>query len=224
MTKVQNVDITWAKYMFDYLQDVGDMTDMHRQVNALRFGSSGAIGNMIDNSLRSGLESYRLFFMSNNNYTTEEYSKIIDDVVFECVRNHSYFNYYCCWGRKPLLDYDHSNSACPTIVRKQSGSTTTSGGNRSFSIATTGSTLDESLHSTPPVPNVIYGNSIVDDEDDDDDNHEVIMVEESTDYSAFPWKPHQDILLLDPNDGSEIADLGSESVDDIDQFVEGFMD
>lgn len=218
MKKIQDVDISWARYMFDYLQDVGDMTDMHRQINALRFGSSGAIGNMIDNSLRSGFESYRLFFQRYNNYTFDEYSQIIDDVVAECRRNHSYFNYYSCWGRKPLLDYEHSTTpAASTMMRKQSGSTTNSGGNYSCSTATI-SNHDINPLSPPPATYAIHRHSSVGDDDESYDE----LVKIPADFSGLTLE--QGDLLLDPNDESEIADLGPDSKDDIDQFVEGFED
>ncbi|KAG2230641.1 hypothetical protein INT48_005909 [Thamnidium elegans] len=110
MKERHGVNVLWSRYMFDYLQDVGDMTDMHRRINPLRFGSTGPVGKMIDTSLRSGFESRRLFFESCLDIPTEIYNEMVNKIVNEAVDCHSFFNYHLCWGRKPLLDYDSTAS------------------------------------------------------------------------------------------------------------------
>ncbi|GAA5798372.1 hypothetical protein HPULCUR_003774 [Helicostylum pulchrum] len=110
MKQKHGVNVLWSRYMFDYLQDVGDMTDMHRRINSLRFGSTGPVGKMIDTSLRSGFESRRLFFEACLNIPTEIYNEMVNKIVNQAIDCHSFFNYHLCWGRKPLLDYDSTAS------------------------------------------------------------------------------------------------------------------
>lgn len=117
MKEKHEVNVLWARHMYDCLHDVGEMTDMQLQVNELRFGSSGPIGEMIDTSLRSGFESHRRFFEST--YNKKDYDQVVEEIVHESIAHRSFFNYYVCWGRKPLLDYDSSCSS----ARKLSVST-----------------------------------------------------------------------------------------------------
>lgn len=104
MKEKHEVNVLWARYMYEYLRNVGEMTDMRMQVHQLHFGSSGPIGKMIDSSLRSGFESHRRFFQCF--YSKEDYDQVIEDIVKESIAHRSFFNYYVCWGRKSLLDYD----------------------------------------------------------------------------------------------------------------------
>lgn len=104
MKKWHGVNILWARHMFDIMNEVGDMVDMHRQVNTLQFGTPGPIGNMIQNSLRLALQSFRSFFETHNNLPSADYDRVINDIVEETKKYHSYFNYYCCWGRNPLYE------------------------------------------------------------------------------------------------------------------------
>ncbi|KAG1141329.1 hypothetical protein G6F38_008500 [Rhizopus arrhizus] len=99
-----DVDVDWAKNMYSCLQKVGQMTDMHQIVRMLRSGNSGPICHTMNNSLKSGLNSYRYFFQKNYNLSSEEYDKITEKVVNEAIDYQSYFSYFNCWGRKPLYD------------------------------------------------------------------------------------------------------------------------
>lgn len=117
MKEKHGVNVFWARYMFNYLQDIGEMTDMHIQVSEIRFGSSGPIGEMLEISLRSAFESHRLFLENCYDIFRKDYDQVIDDIINESITHRSFFNYYVCWGRKPLLDYDTSSSA-----RRQSSS------------------------------------------------------------------------------------------------------
>lgn len=127
MKERHGVNVLWSRYMFDYLQEVGDMTDMHRRINRLCFGSAGPAGKMIDISLRSGFESRRLFFETCLNISTEIYNEMVNNVVNEAINCHSFFNYYLCWGRKPLLDYDSTAS-----IRKESDASVITHENKSI--------------------------------------------------------------------------------------------
>ncbi|KAI8888141.1 hypothetical protein K501DRAFT_210995 [Backusella circina FSU 941] len=105
MKKTKDVDITWCKQMSDYLQNHGDMTDMHCQVGTLQFGLKGAIGDTFRNAFRLALQSHQLFFekecalkMSVHNY--------IDNIMSELVQHRSYLTYYQCWGRKSLFEME----------------------------------------------------------------------------------------------------------------------
>ncbi|KAG1046411.1 hypothetical protein G6F43_011103 [Rhizopus delemar] len=99
-----DVDVDWAKNMYSCLQKVGQMTDMHQIVRMLRSGNSGPICHTMNNSLKSGLNSYRYFFQKNYNLSSEEYDKITEKIVNEAIDYRSYFSYFNCWGRKPLYD------------------------------------------------------------------------------------------------------------------------
>lgn len=105
MKERHGVDIDWAKSMYDCLQQIGQMTNMHRVVRGLQCGKTGPVCSLMNNSLRAGLYSYRYFFQKNYKMSAQEYNRIVDKVVNESIDYQSYFNYYCCWGQKPLYDY-----------------------------------------------------------------------------------------------------------------------
>lgn len=105
MKERHGVDIDWAKSMYDCLQQIGQMTNMHRVVRGLQCGKTGPVCSLMNNSLRAGLYSYRYFFQKNYKMNAQEYNRIVDEVVNESIDYQSYFNYYCCWGQKPLYDY-----------------------------------------------------------------------------------------------------------------------
>lgn len=113
MKERYDVDIDWAKSMYDYLQQVGEMTDMQSAVRDLRCGKSGPISHMMNNSLKSGLHSYRFFFQKNYNISPKEYDRRVNEIVDESVEYQSYFNYYACWGRKTLCDYNSPSEMLP---------------------------------------------------------------------------------------------------------------
>lgn len=117
MKEKHGVNVLWSRYMFEYLQNVGEMTDMHRRVKKLYFGLPGTAGKMADTSLRLGFESRRLFFENCYDIPSENYDEMVNNIVNEAIDRHSFFNYHLCWGRKPLLDYDSSTS-----LRKESTS------------------------------------------------------------------------------------------------------
>lgn len=127
MKEKHGVNVLWSRYMFDYLQDVGDMTDMHRRINPLRFGSTGPAGKFIDTSLRSVFESRRLFFEDCFNIPTAIYNETVNKIVNQAINCHSFFNYHLCWGRKPLLDYDSTAS-----IRKGSAASVLTHEDKSF--------------------------------------------------------------------------------------------
>lgn len=198
MKENHGVDVFWAKVMHEYLQNVGEMTDMHRQMFALPFGTkAGPIGDMIHTSLRFGLESYRLFFLkaSKQTMTDAEYDQIIDDIVNESIERHSCFNYYCCWGRKPLFDHYENipNKDSPIITNTISPLDTP---NR------TGENLPSSSNAT-----LLVASSIPTTDQD--------FSEKKYFMSTYAW---------DSRNKEDFPSLGSENVSDIDQFVEGYED
>lgn len=103
MKEKQDVNVLWARYMYDIVNDIGDLSEIHRSVKQSRFDVPGPIGNLVQTSLRSALDSYRLFFQKCNNIPGANYDKVIDDIINEAVQYDSYFEYHCCWGRKTLL-------------------------------------------------------------------------------------------------------------------------
>lgn len=191
------MNVFWARVMHEYLQNVGEMTDMYRQMCALPFGTkAGPIGHMIHTSLRFGLESYRLFFLKASNYTITdaEYDEIIDHVVNESIEHHSYFNYYCCWGRKPLFDhYENIPSKDSPIITNTISPLDTP--NR------IGENLPSSSNATLPVASSIPT-------DQDSSERKYFM-------ATFAW---------DSRTREDFPFFGSENVSDIDQFVEGYED
>ncbi|KAI8641289.1 S-adenosyl-L-methionine-dependent methyltransferase [Parasitella parasitica] len=113
MKKWHGVNILWSRNMFDIMNDVGELVDINLQVRNLQFGTSGAIGNMIQNSLRLALESFRTFFEKHNRLLSAEFDRIIDEILEETKIYHSYCNYYSCWGRNSLYQtaYHHQELA-----------------------------------------------------------------------------------------------------------------
>jgi hypothetical protein len=200
MKERQGVDVSWSRKMFDYLQNVGEMTDMHRQVQPLRFGvTAGPIGDLCRNSFRCALESHRLFFIncSDPPVTDAEFDQIIDDVVDETLTRHSFHNYYSCWGRKPLFDYQES------IPKGNSPVNINDNSNRQRSASTD---TRHTCYSSTSTIRFLYTYS----------DQEINMKSQFTPtLSTFAWNNTIE---------DDIRSLGSDNVSDIDQFVEGFED
>lgn len=190
--------------MFEYLQNVGGFTDMYKQVKSSRLGSiAGPIGDMARTLFRSALESHRLFFMNccASTLTDAEYDQLVDNIVDETIKHHSFFNYYSCWGRKPLFDYQHQ-------PQKETNTTTT-------------------IPTTPPASNNVEVVSPNRHSSSSSATSPFLYTITSSDHdisntfmptlSSFAWKDKTD-------DDDDFASLGSENVSDIDQFIEGFED
>lgn len=197
MKKWHGVDILWARRMFDFLSEVGEMMDIHQQINALQFASPGPIGNMIQNSLRLALQSYRPFFSKHNHLPGAEYDKVIEEILEETKKYHSYFNYYCCWGRNPLYDtaYHHQDVGDEC--------------NRRYSFPSSSKSIDrrQSNTSSNMSPPLRKNNGS----------------EEAIANSEAATNPN--IFNIYPSDlYQQMVSLAEDSVSDIDQFAEGYED
>lgn len=208
MKKWHGVNILWARRMFDIMNDVGDMVDMHRQVNTLQFGTSGPIGNMIQNSLRLALKSFRSFFEMHNSLPGRDYDKVIDDIVDETNKYRSYFNYYCCWGRNPLYETMYH------YQERRGGSSCSSGEEPSRRYSVTNN------------------NNMVLDSDATDTASSLTMRRRSekeiqSEHANDAPMSSPNVLSIYPLSDQHkhhMVPLGEENVSDIDQFAEGYED
>jgi hypothetical protein len=155
MKRTQGVDVSWGRQMYDYLQDYGDIIDMHGQIGTLRFGIPGTTGELVHNSFRLALQSHERFFTDQYNLEGEDYTQVVNDIINECSQLHSYINYYLCWGRKSLFDMEY-DSALPStgnssnislLKRKQSLQNAAGGYYKSYP------SLINPLVSFPPLKN-----------------------------------------------------------------------
>lgn len=201
MKKWHGVNILWARRMFDLLNDVGEMVDVHRQVHALQFRSSGAVGNMIENSLRSAFESFRLFFEKYHTLPSADYEKVIDEIVKETIKYNSYFNYYCCWGRKPLYETAyHYQELGDDSARRYSFT------NNTISIDRNNSSSSSNISS-------LSGHRVNEKDGQQSTLKGVDEMSSNNILSIYPLDQH-----------SHIVSLAEDSVTDIDQFAEGYED
>jgi SAM-dependent methyltransferase len=199
MKKWHDVDILWGRRMFDFLNEVGEMVDVHQQITVLQFGSPGPIGNMVQNSLRLALQSFRPFFSRHNNLPGAKYDKVIEEILEETKKYHSYFNYYCCWGRNPLYDtaYHHQDVGDDC--------------SRRYSFPHNNKPIDRhhsnaSSNMSPPLLKMRENRS-----------------EEKKVDSEAATSPN--ILNIYPsNQHQQMLSLAEDSVTDIDQFAEGYED
>ncbi|CEP10542.1 hypothetical protein [Parasitella parasitica] len=197
MKKWHGVNILWSRHMLDIMNDVGEMVDIHQQVKALEFGTQGAIGNMTQNSLRLALQSFRTFFETHNNLLSADYDKIIDDIVDETTIYHSYFNYYCCWGRNPLYETAYHHQELADDASRRYSVT------NSNHVAHDNKTSDISLNLSPP------GRQMNEEMGGD-------FVNESSFSNALSIYPSDEF--------HQVAFLKAENVSDINQFVAGYED
>ncbi|KAL9555957.1 hypothetical protein MBANPS3_002106 [Mucor bainieri] len=211
MKKWHGVNILWARRMLEIMNDVGEMVDVHIQVNALPFGSPGPIGNMIQNSLRSALKSFRSFFEIHNSLPGRDYDKVIDDIVGETIKYRSYFDYYCCWGRNPLYEtaYHHQERRC--------GSSSSSGDepSRRYSVTNNNNmALDLDANANNMSPSLAMRRRS---EKETQSEHSAIDAPASSPniLSIYP---------LSDQHQHHMVSLGEENVSDIDQFAEGYED
>lgn len=206
MKKWHGVNILWARRMLDIMNDVGDMVDVHRQVNALQFGTSGPIGNMIQNSLRLALQSFRSFFEMHNNLPGRDYDRVVNDIVEETKKYHSYFNYYCCWGRNPLYEttYHHQD---------RSGGGRGDEPSRRFSVTSNNNIILDFGINTNDIPSPPIRRP---------SSNET----KSTQANEIPTSSPNILPIYSSPDQHplHILSLGEENVSDIDQFAEGYED
>ncbi|EPB91632.1 hypothetical protein HMPREF1544_01554 [Mucor circinelloides 1006PhL] len=206
MKKWHGVNILWARHMLDIMNDVGDMVDVHQQVNALQFGTSGPIGNMIQNSLRLALQSFRSFFEMHNNLPGRDYDRVVNDIVEETKKYHSYFNYYCCWGRNPLYEttYHHQD---------RSGGGRGDEPSRRFSVTSNNNIILDFGINTNDIPSPPIRRP---------SSNET----KSTQANEIPTSSPNILPIYSSPDQHplHILSLGEENVSDIDQFAEGYED
>ncbi|KAI7903928.1 S-adenosyl-L-methionine-dependent methyltransferase [Cokeromyces recurvatus] len=242
MQEHHSVNILWARYMHDVLQHAGSMTDIRRQVLPLQFNTKGPIGNMIHTSLRLSLDSYRHFFERHNRIVDTDYNTIIDTILEETVQYNSYFNYYCCWGRKPLCDTEYHLPQRIFNNRRYSAATTTTTTaaaavtrNNSITIANNSSSNssvysnksddtaianNNNINNNSNNASYISNNKIIIEEEDEEDKEEHQWINDTNHTSAnnslssFIFYPWE----------QEVISLGIENMSDIHQFVEGYED
>ncbi|GAN03832.1 type 11 methyltransferase [Mucor ambiguus] len=208
MKKWHGVNILWARHMFDIMNDVGDMADTHIQVNALQFGLPGPIGNMIQNSLRLALKSFRLFFETHNSLPDRDYDKVIDDIIEETSKYRSYFNYYCCWGRNHLYEtmyhgQERRGDSCSGDEQPRRYSVTNNN-----NITLNSDTNANGMSSTFAMRR----------------RSEKKTQSEHADDAAMPSPNILSIYPLSDRHQHHLVSLGEENVSDIDQFAEGYED
>ncbi|KAI8989413.1 hypothetical protein BDB01DRAFT_895261 [Pilobolus umbonatus] len=111
MKEKHHVNIFWTRYMIKYLDEVGCMADLHRQIRSFKLDLPGSVGDMMRSYLKATLESYRLVITELQVFKNDEFDQYVDSVIAEAVKHHSFFNYYCCWGRKSLFDTSQTENS-----------------------------------------------------------------------------------------------------------------
>jgi hypothetical protein len=219
MKETHNINITWSRHMFDTLQE-HNLVDLHRQILPLYFDTSGPAGNMYRSSLKLGLQSYRLFFEKCNRIEDSEYDKTINDIVQEAKEYHSYFTYYCCWGRIPL---------CDTEYRHQDPAESPANNNRRFSNKASGQDLccyssasKRQSYCSTVIDSVQSPNLIPDSSSYSDDT---TTFDKAAPGDEIHQQQHQHPASLSQiGNSKDQCNFGIENVSDIDQFIEGYED
>lgn len=116
MKEKLGVNIFWSRYMFEILKEVGEMSEMHQTIKQLGFNTSGPVGQLAETSFRAALESHKFFFVTYYNIPESKYEEIINTVIRNAIKDNSYINYYCCWGRKSLLADTNLHHPIDTII------------------------------------------------------------------------------------------------------------
>lgn len=226
MKETHGVNITWSRHMFDILQECGDIVDVHRQILPLPFDAIGPTGNMYRSSLKLGLQSYRLFFEKCNEIEGSEYDKTINNIVQEAKEYHSFFIYYCCWGRKSLCntEYHHQDPAESLANRRYS--TRTNGQDlRRHSSASKRQSYCSTIIDSVQSPNLIPDTSSYSDDattdkgtpgDDDKKSTQQQHQHQPNNRSPSFYQSY--------SKDQDQAGYGVENVSDIDQFIEGYED
>jgi hypothetical protein len=227
MKEIHNVNITWSRHMFDILQEYGDMVDAHRQILPLYFDAIGPTGNMYRSSLKLGLESYRLFFEKCNGIEGSEYDQTINDIVQEAKRYHSYFTYYCCWGRKPLCNTEYHHQDPAESAANGRFSTKTCGQDlNSYSSASKRQSYCSTIIDSVQPPNLIpdtssYSDDATIDKASPGDEDKKLIHQQQKQHHNSPSSLYQ---LYCNTEQQDQVNLGIENVSDIDQFIEGYED
>ncbi|CAO3682951.1 unnamed protein product [Rhizopus stolonifer] len=100
--KHHNIDSTWIQQMPSFFDLQAGLTDIHHQTIPITFEESGPISKCVNNFLSDGIKSYKPLFTKSCDVSPEECDVLIQNTIEEALQRRSYFNFYICWGRKPL--------------------------------------------------------------------------------------------------------------------------
>ncbi|KAG1380873.1 hypothetical protein G6F61_003669 [Rhizopus arrhizus] len=98
-----DIDATWTQHLPELLSHQAGLTDIHHQMMPITFERSTPMANCINNFLSDSIKSYKPLFMESCGFSPEECDVVIQKAIDEAHHKHSYFNFYICWGRKPLV-------------------------------------------------------------------------------------------------------------------------
>ncbi|KAI9483256.1 MAG: S-adenosyl-L-methionine-dependent methyltransferase [Benjaminiella poitrasii] len=233
MQEDHGVNILWARHMLEVLQNTGQMTDIHRQILPLRFSITGPIGNMTHTSFKLALDSFRPFFEKHNKISGSAYDTAVDTILHEAIQHDSYFNYYCCWGRKPFCDTEYhqpqhildsrryssvagrNSVVLTTSIPKQINNNSSNSSIKSYKSDDT--TVATASIAAPMTKN---SNKIIEEEEEEEEpamphwtNH-ACTTSANNSMSSFMFYPWE----------QDVVSLGVENMTDIHQFVEGYED
>ncbi|KAG0180738.1 hypothetical protein DFQ29_010243 [Apophysomyces sp. BC1021] len=111
MKSLYDVDILWSRHLCEYLQNPGDMNDIHHQVVSIGFGIcwTGEIADMANRTIEMAFHLHKASFMKIHHLTSDEFDRKIKQILCEAGRYRSFYNYYMCWARKPLVELDQTH-------------------------------------------------------------------------------------------------------------------
>ncbi|KAI9272435.1 S-adenosyl-L-methionine-dependent methyltransferase [Sporodiniella umbellata] len=96
------IDVAWLQQLPSIFSLQAGFTDIHHQVMPIAFEESGPMSKCVNNFLIDGIKSYKPLFVDSCGIHPEECDALIHKTIKEALRKRSYFNFYICWGRKPL--------------------------------------------------------------------------------------------------------------------------
>ncbi|KAI7870395.1 S-adenosyl-L-methionine-dependent methyltransferase [Spinellus fusiger] len=103
LEKHHNVNLYWGRYLYEYLEHPGEMTDIHYQTNSIGVGWGDTMASMTYEAVEAALHAIQYSARTALSLSNEMLTAKIAQIMGEMSIHQTSFQYYVCWARKPLF-------------------------------------------------------------------------------------------------------------------------
>ncbi|KAI9027264.1 S-adenosyl-L-methionine-dependent methyltransferase [Phycomyces nitens] len=103
---LHGINSFWSRYLCQYIERPGDMTDVHHQIVSVGVGWGRTLADMTYQAVEQDFRAAKRLVRTALSISSEEYDSTVTMMMNEMRPHKTYENYHMCWGRKPLLDLD----------------------------------------------------------------------------------------------------------------------
>ncbi|KAL0082976.1 hypothetical protein J3Q64DRAFT_1153972 [Phycomyces blakesleeanus] len=106
MERLHGINSFWSRYLCQYIERPGDMTDIHHEIVSVGVGWGRTVADMTYEAVEEDFRAVKRLVRTALSISSEEYESRVTTMMNEMRAHKTYENYHMCWARKPLLDLD----------------------------------------------------------------------------------------------------------------------